>query len=268
MKLYKIRKWSELFENNRSRTVKELSWVAIPNRHDGENYSGIVTHKDGAIIFAAWVLLVQVASRCQPRGTLLRDNETPHSPTTLSLKTRAPVLWFEMALEYLENNTDWLDVEDVESDCHRHVSVLSPSCQAGDEEGNGTEQKEQNSTGVGVLLFLNEASGREFRPTDTNLKFIEARLREPGVDLAGVQKMILRQVKRWKGTAQAEYLRPETLFNKSKFDAYYAAKDEPIYENNGTNSVQRPDRNAGTLNAGSSDKWIGVGKIPTLPHVQ
>ena len=40
--------------------------------------------------------------------------------------------------------------------------------------------------------------------------------------------MIIRQVKMWKGTSMAKYLRPETLFNKTKFDSYYAAKDLPI----------------------------------------
>lgn len=81
-----------------------------------------------------------------------------------------------------------------------------------------------------VLHLLNETSGRSFRETDPNLTFISSRLREPGVDLSGVRKMIERQCKRWKGTEQAEYLRPETLFNKTKFDGYYAARNEPIHE--------------------------------------
>jgi hypothetical protein len=38
--------------------------------------------------------------------------------------------------------------------------------------------------------------------------------------------MIDRQVLRWKGDAKMEeYIRPATLFNKVKFDGYYAAKD-------------------------------------------
>jgi hypothetical protein len=41
--------------------------------------------------------------------------------------------------------------------------------------------------------------------------------------------MIDRQVARWKGDPKMEeYLRPGTLFNKEKFDSYYAAKDIPI----------------------------------------
>lgn len=43
-----------------------------------------------------------------------------------------------------------------------------------------------------------------------------------------MKSMIDRQVARWKGTSQEEYLRPETLFNATKFDAYYAAREVPI----------------------------------------
>ena len=79
-----------------------------------------------------------------------------------------------------------------------------------------------------LLHFLNEQTGKHFRETDANLKFIHSRLQEPGVDLGGCQTMILRQVKKWRGTNMADYLRPETLFNKTKFDGYYGAKDQPI----------------------------------------
>ena len=79
-----------------------------------------------------------------------------------------------------------------------------------------------------ALFFLNEQSGKGFRENETNLKLISQRLSEDGVDIEGVKKMIVRQCKRWKGTEMAEYLRPETLFNKTKFDGYYAARDLPV----------------------------------------
>lgn len=88
-----------------------------------------------------------------------------------------------------------------------------------------------------VIHFLNEQTGRHFRELNSNLTVIAARLREPQVDLEGVKEMIIRQCKRWKGTSQEEYLRPETLFGKTKFDSYYAAKDLPVtYGNTQTNT--------------------------------
>lgn len=79
-----------------------------------------------------------------------------------------------------------------------------------------------------LLFYLNEQCGRYYRETATNLGFIEARLKEAGVTLDGCKHMIERQCKKWKGTPMEEYLRPSTLFNREKFDAYYAAKDLPL----------------------------------------
>lgn len=112
MKLYRISNWSKIFENNRSRSIEKLTWVAIPNHHDGENFAAIMQHPDGAIIYAAWMLIVQVASRCRPRGVLVRPDGTPLTPESLNLKTRAPASWFATALQYIETQTDWMEVED------------------------------------------------------------------------------------------------------------------------------------------------------------
>ena len=112
MKLYRIANWSEIFENNRSRAIEKLSWVAIPNHHDGEHFSAIMQHPDGAEIYAAWMLIVQVTSKCRPRGALVRPDGTPLTPDSLSLKTRAPARWFEKCLEFLESETDWIEIEE------------------------------------------------------------------------------------------------------------------------------------------------------------
>jgi len=81
-----------------------------------------------------------------------------------------------------------------------------------------------------VLHVLIEATGTHFREVDTNLGIISARLKEPEVDLAGVRMMIDRQCRLWKGTEMEEYLRPATLFGKSKFDGYYAARSKEIIQ--------------------------------------
>ena len=84
---------------------------------------------------------------------------------------------------------------------------------------------------ITVLHILNEATGRHYRETDGNLAVISARLKEPDVDLAGVRKMVARQCALWKDGEMSEYLRPETLFNKTKFDSYYAGRDASIQTN-------------------------------------
>ena len=50
--------------------------------------------------------------------------------------------------------------------------------------------------------------------------------------------MIDRQVAQWSGTHMAEYLQPSTLFGKSKFDQYFAKRDEPVRRDEGKLDVQ------------------------------
>ncbi len=143
MKLYRIHKWNDWFENSRSRKVADLGWVPIPNRHDGECYSAIVAHPDGAKIYSAWILMLQVVSKCHERGTLVRDNLKPHTPATLSLKTRAPQKWFEVAIAFLTTETDWLVVEDIKDECHADTTTIPPEYQPSAEERKkeGKERK-------------------------------------------------------------------------------------------------------------------------------
>jgi len=265
---YRINKWDEYFENNRSKKVRDLAWVPVPNRHDGENYSMIMAHENGAEIFAAWVLIIQVASKCEPRGTLVRDGGKPHTPKTLSIKTRAPESWFNIALKYLAQETDWLIAEGLAEDCQPPVSQLTPACQATDStltpacqppvsqvtKKEGKELKEEKGTEPVLpisdsdaekakakkpetyhhharvaLHYLNEKTGRHCREVDSNLKPISARLNESGVDIEGVKQMIDRQCQLWKPDAKmCEYLTPQTLFGASNFDKYYSARLVPV----------------------------------------
>jgi uncharacterized phage protein (TIGR02220 family) len=79
-----------------------------------------------------------------------------------------------------------------------------------------------------VLHMLNEVAGRNFRETDQNLKIIKMRLKEPGVEVQEIRKMIQRQRDMWAGTEFERYLRPETLFNATKFASYYDDRYQPI----------------------------------------
>lgn len=120
-----------------------------------------------------------------------------------------------------------------------------------------------------ALHWLNEKSGRKFRESESSLSVIQARLNEPDVEIEGVKKMIDRQCDRWKGTPQEEYLRPETLFGKTKFDNYYAAKDLPIQnENNRAVSEKRIDRSIGTANEGIAHRYKDLGRLDESQNPQ
>lgn len=80
-----------------------------------------------------------------------------------------------------------------------------------------------------ALFWLNEKAVRKFRETDSNLSIISARLNEHGVTIDTVKQMVLRQCEVWKGDPKMEdYLRPETLFGKQKFDQYHGNREVPV----------------------------------------
>lgn len=112
---YRIRDWSKHFENNRTRELKELRFVILPNKHDGDGYTELLDHANGAAHYGAWCAIVQVASKgqhpaegcdipagcCECRGVLLRDGARPHDPDTLSRLTRIPASIFAEVLPRL-----------------------------------------------------------------------------------------------------------------------------------------------------------------------
>lgn len=84
---------------------------------------------------------------------------------------------------------------------------------------NGRDYRGEAKT---VLLFLNEKTGKKFREVEANLSMIEARLKS-GVELQACKSLIARKVRDWQTDPKmSAYLRPETLFNKTKFETYLA----------------------------------------------
>lgn len=107
--IIRIINWSTHFENNRSRDVKNLSWVLVPNKLDGDGYTELLDHKNGAAHFGAWMAIVQVASKCDVRGTLLRDTQKPHDSRSLSRITRIPQGTFDEVIPRLVE-IGWIEV--------------------------------------------------------------------------------------------------------------------------------------------------------------
>lgn len=88
---------------------------------------------------------------------------------------------------------------------------------------NGRDYRGEAKT---VLSFLNDKTGKKFREVEVNLSVIESRLRS-GVDVQTCKTLIARKVRDWTPKPEmVPYLRPETLFNKTKFETYLAEVSE------------------------------------------
>ena len=66
---------------------------------------------------------------------------------------------------------------------------------------------------------MNQKTGKAFKYTDSNLRLIEARLKDYTVE--DCLKVIGIKCSQWKNNPEMnKYLRPETLFNATKFGGY------------------------------------------------
>lgn len=110
--------WSSRYENNRTRELKKLDWVPVPNRMDGDGYTELLNHPNGAAHLGAWLALLQIASRCDVRGILSRrtipqDGARPHDVESLARISRVPTAVFEEVLPRLVS-IGWIEMQTTE----------------------------------------------------------------------------------------------------------------------------------------------------------
>lgn len=98
---YRIANWLEKYENAETRKRKSLFWVLVPNGHDGLGFCSLMERDDALKIFGAWVLILQVASKCSTRGSLITSRGRPYSAKDIATMTRAPVESISDALDVL-----------------------------------------------------------------------------------------------------------------------------------------------------------------------
>lgn len=161
MDVYRIKNWEDQFENNRTRKMKNMMWVPVPNKHDGDGYTELIDHENGAAHLGAWLAILQVASKCPIRGTLMRDNGMPHSATTIARVTRIGKGIIYDAITRLSSvEIGWLEVvqhEDVTKERQEGAFEAHPT----DEEGKGIEGnriEEKGTENDPHKSFLNEVA--------------------------------------------------------------------------------------------------------------
>lgn len=169
MRLYRIRNWGSLYENNRTRELKKLDWVPIPNKQDGDGYTALMEHRDGTAILGAFIACVQIASKCEPRGVLVRDGQKPHSASSLARMSRVPEALMQRALDILSGDeVGWLVYQEVTDNPAGECDNPAPSCDnpAGEcLEGKGREgKKEGNEEPQGFADFYEAYPNKKARP--------------------------------------------------------------------------------------------------------
>jgi uncharacterized phage protein (TIGR02220 family) len=83
----------------------------------------------------------------------------------------------------------------------------------------------ENPDAESILQYLNDRAKRSYRPVRANLTLIAARLKE-GATADECRAVIDAKVAQWDGDSKMQrYLRPETLFNATKFAQYVGELD-------------------------------------------
>ncbi len=122
--------------------------------------------------------------------------------------------------------------ETVPSKDRKLSQVRTGSCPDNSKANNSAINKDSLSSKLDiaekVIQYLNDKTGRKYRAVPSQTKFIEARIAE-GATLQDLIAVIDRKCLEWLDDPKfAQYLRPSTLFNAEKFNAYIGQLDSPL----------------------------------------
>ncbi len=121
--------------------------------------------------------------------------------------------------------TNWKDYADIKSRADAAARVVRHR----EKSGLPLATKSYPPECTEILSHLSKESGTDFRNVDAHLSKIHARIREGGVTVEGIKKMVSRQCEKWRNDPKMrEYMRPKTIFGRENFDNYYAARDQPV----------------------------------------
>jgi hypothetical protein len=145
---YRVKNWDAHYENNRSRGIQKTEWLPIPNRLDNEGYVELVMGANGPALFGVWIALLEAASRCKPRGLLIRENRAAHTTESLSRITRMDAGLIADAITRLTSpEIGWLEVADVTQALSEIRQAGAIARQAGDVQGVTERKKEGRKEG-------------------------------------------------------------------------------------------------------------------------
>lgn len=110
--LYRIKNWEAIYEwvTTRGNPTAPLKWIKVQTKQ-GTGYRNLVTHARGDAHYGAWLALLQVASRCFPRGVLIQKDGRPHTAASLSKESLLPSKTFAELLPRLLDQQDvgWIE---------------------------------------------------------------------------------------------------------------------------------------------------------------
>lgn len=141
--------------------------------------------------------------------------------------------------DFIENQKAlWPKVENLEEIHKFGIQFLGEFKIVEGKKKKSAPNQQYIETAKAVISYLNEKLSTKYR-YETSLEIISSRLKD-GYDKEDLFLVIDKKCKDWLGTDRQEYLRPSTLFNKVKFEAYInEAKKSSETNQKSSNKVYR-----------------------------
>ena len=118
-----IKDWDVLYENSETKKYKHLKWVPIPNKHDGQGWGELWNLPEAPEIFAAFIIMLEIASRCPKRGVIHKDGVS-YGPREMALKSRAPEGIFFKAIPALMQ-IGWIEEIEISGEIRKSSELPS-----------------------------------------------------------------------------------------------------------------------------------------------
>lgn len=108
----RIKDWEEHFEKSQSKRVAgPLSWLPLPTRQDGLKFSRLMRRKDGVTVLGTFILMLEIAAKCEPRGSFITKNGKMMTSSDFSEMSRAPRVVFDRSIKVLiSDEIGWLEL--------------------------------------------------------------------------------------------------------------------------------------------------------------
>lgn len=120
----------------------------------------------------------------------------------------------ELLMKYFQDKSEIREIYEF------GVQLLQQDFEILDEKKKkGQITKQQIEIATEIIEYLNEKADTMFRCNATNIKLVISRINE-GFSIDNFKVVVDKKVKDWKGTDWQMYLRPITLFSKTKFENY------------------------------------------------
>lgn len=113
--IWRVKDWEELYERGEKK-IRKMEYVLVPNKHDGYGFRCLMAEPDRMALLGSWLLLLQVASKANPRGYLVRATGEPHTPESIAKMTGGRADVIRRALEVLSRDEIlWIEEVDTQS---------------------------------------------------------------------------------------------------------------------------------------------------------